>query len=141
MRVVPFGERAPFSEYAALRWLNQLAPEPPIEPATSVKPLKLNDINLGTLICFESCFSTPAKILKAQGARVLFVLTNDEWFAGTTAPWEHAAMSTLRAVENDISVAQSANGGYVFAIDARGRFIKLSPPNKAGVLAAELRLR
>jgi apolipoprotein N-acyltransferase len=138
-RVVPFGERAPFGEY--LPFLNKLAPEPPVVPATSATTLQLRDFSIGTLICFESCFSTPAKTLKARGAQALFVLTNDEWFAGTTAPWEHAAMSTLRAVENDVPVAQCGNGGYSFVVDARGRFMALSTSGEVQVLAAQMELR
>lgn len=138
-RVVPFGERAPFGEYLPL--LNRLAPNPPVQPAKNVKTLKLNGTSLGTLICFESCFPNPAKNLKVQGAEVLFVLTNDEWFAGTTAPWEHAAMSTLRAVENGVPVVQCANGGYSFVIDSLGRFQQISEYGRAQVLAASLRLR
>ncbi len=51
------------------------------------------------------------------------MLTNDEWAGGTSAPWEHAAMAALRAVENDAPVAQAANGGHSFAVDRRGRFM------------------
>jgi apolipoprotein N-acyltransferase len=141
MRVVPFGERAPFGKY--LPFLNQLAPEPAVEAALEARPLQLgwnNQREIGALICFESCFPDPARSLKNQGAKVLFVLTNDEWCAGTSAPWEHAAMSTLRAVENDVPVAQSANGGYSLGVDARGRFLKISDLGKAQVLEAVLPL-
>jgi apolipoprotein N-acyltransferase len=139
MRVVPFGERAPYAEY--LPFLKHLAPSPAVVPAETVAPLGSNQTSMGTLICFESCFPDPAKSLIARGAKVLFVLTNDEWCAGTTAPWEHAAMSTLRAVENDVPVAQCANGGHSFAVDARGRFLSLAPYGETGVLAARLPIR
>jgi apolipoprotein N-acyltransferase len=135
-RVVPFGERAPFGEY--LPFLNRLAPEPPITPAAKAKVLQLRDFPIGALICFESCFPQPARELKAQGARALFILTNDEWCAGTTAPWEHAAMSALRAVENNVPVAQCGNGGYSFVVDARGRFAQISEVDTAAVLLAKL---
>jgi apolipoprotein N-acyltransferase len=126
VRLVPFGERAPFAQYFPL--LARLAPEPPVTPAREIAPITFKTRDgrsrtLGTLICFESCFSQPAKQLVSQGAEMLFVLTNDEWFAGTTAPWEHAAMSTLRAVENGVPVAQCANGGYSVIVDPCGRII------------------
>lgn len=126
VRVVPFGERAPFTE--VLPVLQLLAPSPPIEPARRARPLDvtLRDgrrLRIGTLICFESCFSHPAKSLVKEGAELLVTVTNDEWFAGTTAPWEHAAMSVIRAAENGVPVVQSSNGGYTFGVDARGRFL------------------
>jgi apolipoprotein N-acyltransferase len=125
MRVVPFGERAPLQKW--LPFLSTFAPNPPVLPATQVAPLAVATrdgiLQLGTLICFESCFQQPAQTLVERGAGVLLVLTNDEWLAGTTAPWEHAAMSAVRAAENGAPVAQCANGGYVLGTDARGRFL------------------
>jgi apolipoprotein N-acyltransferase len=142
-RLVPFGERAPWSE--ALPFLRRLAPSPAVSPGTGVNPLplaisgtaasgtassgtaasgtKIATAKLGTVVCFESCFRYPARALRRSGAQMLFVLTNDEWFHGTNAPWEHAAMLTVRAVENSVSLAQAANGGYTFAVDPRGRFM------------------
>lgn len=132
VRVVPFGERAPFTEVLPL--LQVLAPSPPVEPAKRAEPLgvELPDgtkIQVGTLICFESCFSRPAKDLVEDGAELLLTVTNDEWFAGTTAPWEHAAMSIIRAAESGVPVVQCSNGGYTFGVDARGRFL----PELAGM--------
>jgi apolipoprotein N-acyltransferase len=125
VRVVPFGERAPFQKW--LPFLSAFAARPPVVPATQIAPLTISTrrglLKLGTLICFESCFEHPAQTLVAQGAGVLLVLTNDEWLAGTTAPWEHAAMSAVRAAQSGTPVAQCANGGYALGTDARGRFL------------------
>jgi len=143
--VVPFGERAPFGKW--LPFLSQLAPEPPVVPETLIAPMELSASSnakrarrVATAICFESCFVFPSRALKNQGAGVLFVLTNDEWFAGTNAPWEHAAMSTLRAVENGIPIAQAANGGYSFAIDGCGRFLAKSTFGEAQIIEAQMPL-
>ncbi|MDQ3813756.1 MAG: apolipoprotein N-acyltransferase, partial [Armatimonadota bacterium] len=137
--LVPFGERAPFGEYWP--FLRRFAPRPEMSPALEVENLSLpamrqpapvgsrptgsfeEGISIGTLICFESCFFEPARSLRRAGAQALFVLTNDEWFLGTNVPWQHAAMATVRAVENGVAVAQVANGGYSFVVDARGRFM------------------
>jgi apolipoprotein N-acyltransferase len=107
----------------------------PLEFAGKDRPLRV-----ATAICFESCFMRPTSELKKQGAGVLFVLTNDEWFTGTNAPWEHAAMSALRAAENGITVAQSANGGYSFVIDGRGRFLTISEFGRVQTLEEEVPL-
>jgi apolipoprotein N-acyltransferase len=125
IRTVPMGEKAPFGEY--IPFLKRFAPNPEVTPGT--EPKILNHMYLppiGTVICFESCFPEPARSLKKQGARVLFILTNDEYFKGTNAPWEHAAMAVMRAAENRLPVAQVANGGYTLLVDSRGRILHQS---------------
>lgn len=124
IRTVPMGERAPLGEY--LPFLKRFAPHPEVTPGTKARTLDLNGTPVGTVICFESCFPNPARELKEQGAKVLFIITNDEWFKGTNAPWEHATMAILRAAENQIPVAQVANGGYTLLIDSRGRLLHQS---------------
>jgi len=125
MRLVPFGERASYNEW--LPFLRRLAPDPELAPATQSRPLILHrasgDVPLATIICFESGFPFPARGGVRNGARALFVLTNDEWFNGTDAPWEHAAMLAVRAAENGVATAQSANGGLSAAVDPQGRFM------------------
>ena len=95
-------------------------------PGTAPKPLDLNGTPIGTIICFESYFPDPARTLVKKGAKMLFIITNDEWFKGTNAPWEHATMAILRAAENRVPVAQVANGGYTLLIDSRGRILHQS---------------
>jgi apolipoprotein N-acyltransferase len=124
IRTVPMGERAPFGDY--IPFLKRLAPTPEVTPGTAPKTLNLNGIPIGTVICFESCFPEPARSLKRQGAKALFIITNDEYFKGTNAPWEHAAMAVMRAAENQIPVAQVANGGYTLWIDSHGRIMHQS---------------
>jgi apolipoprotein N-acyltransferase len=137
--LVPFGERAPFGEY--LPFLRRFAPRPEIAPGLTIEPLALDmSTRIGSIICFESCFSQPARRLRGQGAQAIFVLTNDEWFRGTNAPWEHAVMAALRAVENNVAVAQAANGGYSFAVDRHGRFMVKSSINTAQIIAVDLPL-
>jgi apolipoprotein N-acyltransferase len=144
MHLVPFGERAPFEEMLPL--LRSLAPQPAMVPGHEVQPLllehrTLGSVAVGTLICFESCFAQPARSLKAAGAQLFVVLTNDEWFAGSEAPWQHTAMSAVRAVENNAWVVQSANGGYCFAVDPQGRFVVKSNFNVPLTMRMQIPLR
>ncbi len=139
--LVPFGERAPWSE--TLPFLRALAPSPEVQAGSGTKPLwiaqrEIGRTAVGSLICFESCFEEPSRGLQQHGARVLFVLTNDDWSSGTESPWQHAAMSAVRAVENGVPVAQVANGGYTFAVDRWGRFVVKSTFNAPQTLEATL---
>ena len=139
--VVPFGERAPFSDI--MPFLSLLAPRPPVKPAEEVVPLDVAlspelSLRVGTIICFESAFPQPAKTLVQEGAQVLFVLTNDEWFAGTTAPWEHAVMCAVRAAQNRTPVVQVANGGYSLVTDGLGRFLMLEKSHSSRVITGAI---
>ena len=98
------------------------------------------EVAVGAIVCFESCFRFPARRLKRAGARALFVLTNDEWFGGTDAPWQHSVMAAMRAVENDVPIAQAGNGGFSFAVDRCGRFMVKSSLNQARALPVFLPL-
>lgn len=138
-RTVPFGERAFFSEQ--LPFLKAFAPQPPIDPQRGQVvrwSSPVGEIAAGVVICFESCFPNPATDRVREGARILMILTNDEWFAGTNAPWEHAAMATLRAVESDVPVVQVANGGYSFVVDRRGRFVTSNSREERDVVKTRL---
>ena len=138
--LVPFGERAPLGKWFPI--LNQLAPQPAIDPAQQKLPLTLKvknqTIKLGTLICFESSFAAPFHRLHQRGAQLFAVLTNDAWFTGSEAPAAHAAMSAVAAVENRTAVVQSANGGYAFAVDRKGRFIGKSTYGMPQVLVVDV---
>jgi apolipoprotein N-acyltransferase len=132
-RLVPFGEQAPFGEILPL--LRRFAPSPELAAPNELGSLAITvrgeTVKIGAVVCFESCFRYPARALGQQGAQLRVVLTNDEWFLGTTAPREHAAMLAIRAAENGVTTAQSANGGLTVAVDPSGRFMLNGTSNTA----------
>ncbi len=134
-RLVPFGERAPFVEWLPL--LAVLSPKPECLPGTNENALSWSGGKIAPLICFESCFPDPAKRL-ASGANLLAIITNDEWFGGTEAPFQHAQMGVLRAVENGLPLVQSANGGESLACDAQGRILARIPFGEAKSVSVRL---
>jgi apolipoprotein N-acyltransferase len=81
----------------------------------------------GVLICFESAFADLARRYRRDGADFLVNITNDAWFGRepwytrTTALWQHPAHMTMRAIENRVGVARSANTGTSLFIDPLGR--------------------
>jgi apolipoprotein N-acyltransferase len=136
--LVPFGEFIPLRQ-----WLEAM-PLP-----TTVRTLSQSrlDFTHGTLspllpsplgpvvglICYEGIF--PLFVAKqAQGARWLANVTNDAWFTGTTALYQHAALQRLRAIELGLPLVRSANTGISLVVDAHGREVAALPPNTAGML-------
>jgi len=101
-------------------------------------PLLLKEKSIGVLICFESLFSDLARELSKKGSDFLVVITNDGWFEGTPAVYQHRNQSLLRAVENRISLVQVANTGITFFVDPFGRVIRESKEGERNIFVAGL---
>lgn len=85
--------------------------------------------SFGVLICYESIFADRSRRYRRDGAEFVVNMTNDAWFGRhepwwtrTSALWQHPAHLTMRAVENRMGVARSANTGISGLVDPLGRF-------------------
>lgn len=124
--LVPFGEYLPsFLDFPALEVLFQGVGA--FAPGERTAPLKLGDLALGVLICYETIFPELARERVAQGADILVNISNDAWFGRTSAPFQHLHQTVMRAVEENRWVLRATNTGITAVIDARGR-IALSGP-------------
>jgi apolipoprotein N-acyltransferase len=107
-------------------------------------PLRAGDRTFGPLICYESLFAPLARGQRLAGAEVLVNLSSDIWFgegAGFTSSLflhQHAAHLVMRAVENRVGVARSANGGFSFLLDPVGRLLTRMVPPQGGLETAEV---
>jgi apolipoprotein N-acyltransferase len=89
--------------------------------------LSLPQGKFGTLICFEIIFPDLCRRFVKRGANFLVTITNDAWFGRTSAPYQHLAIATFRAVENRVFIARAANTGITAFIDPKGKIIKQGP--------------
>jgi len=89
--------------------------------------VEVDEASFGVLICYESTYPAAARALRREGADVLLNITNDAWYgreplyARTTALWQHPAHMVMRAIENRMGVARSANTGISLYVDPIGR--------------------
>ena len=87
----------------------------------------VNGTDYGVLICYESSYPEGSRQFRLAGADVLLNITNDAWYgreplyARTTALWQHPAHMVMRAIENRVGVARSANTGISMFIDPLGQ--------------------
>ncbi|MEK6732473.1 MAG: apolipoprotein N-acyltransferase [Candidatus Omnitrophota bacterium] len=127
IHLVPFGEYVPFSnKFPAMHKL-VLGELGEFTPGTEFKIFVVDrhasplPIKFGVLICYEDIFPKLAGRFVKNGAKFLVVITNDAWYGKSGAPYQHAACSVFRAIENRVPVIRSANTGYSCFIDSRGR--------------------
>ena len=122
LHLVPFGEYVPLGG-----WLDSLRnfidkPIGSFSRGNEYTIFELKDRSrFGVLICFEDIFAALVRKFVAKEADFMVNITNDAWFMRTSAPYQHAQASVLRAVENRVPVIRAANTGLSCFIDRYGR--------------------
>lgn len=121
--LVPFGEYTPFA--ADIPFLRELLQGLDFSSGAVTEPLRIDRngvaASLGVLICYEAIFPSLAQERVEHGADVLVNVSNDGWFRDSSAPRQHLAHVTLRAVEQERPVLRATNTGFTVVVDAFGR--------------------
>jgi apolipoprotein N-acyltransferase len=128
--LLAFGEYLPFGDTFPIlyRWSPNSGR---FTPGRSLDPL-IVDINgtkhaVSLLICYEDIlprFTNDA--VRHANPDLLVNMTNDAWFGDTEEPWEHLALSELRAVEHRRYLVRGTNSGVSAVVDPVGRVIARS---------------
>jgi apolipoprotein N-acyltransferase len=139
IHLVPFGEYVPFSDSFPLLRRLVLGEFGEFTAGKEFKIFDLEDkdlkmkVDFAVLICFEDIFPELAREFVRRGARFLVIITNDAWYGRSGAPYQHAACSVFRAIENRIPVVRCANTGYSCFIDSKGRIYDSVKENKTNL--------
>jgi apolipoprotein N-acyltransferase len=122
IKLVPFGEYVPLREYLSfIEVLNSIGD---IIPGKGKKSFSFQGKTFATLICFEDIF--PYYVAKvAEGKDFLLNITDDSWFYGQPEAGQHLSIMVLRAIENRIPIARSANSGISGWVSSKGYITKL----------------
>lgn len=120
IHLVPFGEMIPFEDKIELLRRIELG-QGNFSPGDSFTVFSADGAHFSVLICFESIFPDLVREFVKRGARFLVNITNDEWFGRSPAPYQHAQMAIMRAVEFRVGIARCANTGISMIIDPYGR--------------------
>ncbi len=124
--LLAFGEYLPLGEW--LPFLYQWSPHTSrFQAGQHTRPLKLNGISYGMLICYEDIL--PGFVRKVMSAEpdVLVNLTNDAWFGKTREPKIHLALAIFRAVEHRRYLVRATNTGISAFVDPVGRILAQTP--------------
>ncbi len=126
-RLVPYGEFVPLARIA--RFLEYPWGDKDITASKKVEPINLNGAKIGVGVCFDNLF--PQVFLKQvrEGARVIFLLTNNSWNEMPASVYQHLALDSFRAVENRRTVFRVATTGISQVTLPSGRVTLQTPLN------------
>ncbi|OLD64711.1 MAG: apolipoprotein N-acyltransferase [Acidobacteria bacterium 13_1_40CM_2_68_5] len=141
VHLVPFGEYVPLGRL--LFFVDRLVQGAIADftPGERFEPLPTRAGRAATFICYEAIFPELVRRVARRDAALLVNITNDAWFGGSAAPYQHLAMATVRAAENRRSMVRAANTGISALIDPYGRIIASAPLMQSAVLAGSVGLR
>jgi apolipoprotein N-acyltransferase len=97
-----------------------------------------NPFHAAPIICYESIYSNYVTDYVRAGANMLTVITNDGWWGKTPGYQQHMSMSRLRAIENRMYVARSANTGISCFIDPAGNVLQAQSWNTKSAIKMDI---
>ncbi|WP_170340442.1 apolipoprotein N-acyltransferase [Ruegeria arenilitoris] len=138
--LVPFGEYVPLGDLMDRFGIHGMAATTGSGFSAGPGAAMLNAGKLGLalpLICYEAIF--PQDVSAApQRPDFLLQITNDAWFGTRTGPFQHLAQARMRAIEQGLPLARSANTGVSAMVDPYGNVIASLPLGQAGFVDAHL---
>jgi 5-aminopentanamidase len=120
------------------------------EPGSAMPVFAVGKLTFGVMICRDSNFEEPARVMAAQGATILFVPTNNGLPKARARPEivaEARAADVARARENGVYVVRADVAGESESLKAFGTSAIVDPdgvviasadPSRAGLLVAHL---
>jgi apolipoprotein N-acyltransferase len=140
MKLVPFGETLPL--VGRFPWLRALLGDflAELSPGTEHKTFAVAGMRLVPKICYEPLF--PSLVAEAVGPNpkgaVVLVQSQNGWYGESSQPFQHLAVTVLRAVENRVPLIHVINNGPSAVILPSGRIAFQSEAFQQGAWVAEM---
>jgi apolipoprotein N-acyltransferase len=139
IHLVPFGEYIPLKS-----WLFFVSPlvESLAEfaPGGSIVMLPVEGHMTSTAICYEVVYPSLIREAVEAGSQLLTTITNDAWYGHSSAPYQHFALASMRAIEQGRYLARAANTGISGVVDPYGRVVAESAIFEQVTVVEEVRL-
>jgi apolipoprotein N-acyltransferase len=130
MHLVPFGEYVPLKRlfFFAAPLVQAVSDFSPGESAALLEVRLPSDPEgirhlMSTAICYEIVYPDLVRQFVVRGSELLSTITNDAWFGKTSAPYQHFAQASMRAIEEGRYLVRSANTGISGVVDPYGRVL------------------
>ena len=138
MHLVPFGEYVPLKEL--LFFAGPLVEAVgPFSAGGDPTLLPVNGHPISVAICYEVVYPNLIRQFVVRGSELLTTITNDAWFGNTSAPYQHFAQASMRAIEEGRYLVRSANTGISGIVDPYGRVLARSRIFEPAVLVGDAR--
>ena len=123
IHLVPFGEFVPLADWLTIfpPLVQTLAGFAPFTAGESVVVLPVGEHKASTAICYEVVYPSLVRDAVLGGSELLTTITNDAWYGHSSAPFQHFAMASMRAIEHGRYLARAANTGISGVVDPYGR--------------------
>ncbi len=139
MQLVPFGEYVPLK--SLLFFVGPLVEKvSDFAPGTDPVVLEAGGVRTGVAICYEVVYPWITRAFAQRGAEVLTTITNDAWFGRSSAPYQHFAQASVRAVEQGKYLIRAANTGITGVVDPYGRTLVTTSLFEEAAITHDVRL-
>jgi apolipoprotein N-acyltransferase len=138
MHLVPFGEYVPLKHvlFFAQRLVEAVSD---FSAGDEAVLLPVRGHLMSTAICYEIVYPDLVRTFVSGGSELLSTITNDAWFGRTSAPYQHFAQASMRAVENGRYLVRAANTGISGIVDPYGRVVAQTGIFEAAVVVGQAR--
>lgn len=138
MHLVPFGEYVPAK--GLFFFMSRLVEAvSDFSPGLTPTLLSVGEHRISTSICYEVVYPDLVRRFVLDGSELLSTITNDAWFGPTSAPYQHFAQASMRAIENGRYLVRSANTGISGIVDPYGRVLQSTRIFEPAIVVGEVR--
>ena len=139
--LVPFGEYVPFRQ--VLPFLDKVVGgNLEFSLGQTFHQLMIDKVGaIIPLICFEIIFDSLYNNALIKNALFILNITNDLWFCDSIGPYQHLAMSRMRAIEYGLPLVRVANTGISAIIDCYGRMLVVCELNTESISDYDLKIK
>ena len=125
IHLVPWGEFIPLKRL--LFFVSPLVDSfTDFSPGTEMVLLPVGSHLASTAICYEVVYPSLIRQAVQAGSELLTTITNDAWYGHSSAPYQHFALASMRAIEQGRYLARAANTGISGVVDPYGRIVRQS---------------
>ena len=122
IHLVPFGEYVPARHvFFFMSRIVQAVSD--FSAGDSFDLLPVDGHRVSTAICYEIVYPNLVRQFTVAGSELLTTITNDSWFGPTSAPYQHFAQASMRAIENGRFLVRAANTGISGIVDPYGHVL------------------